>query len=48
LAVPFCGDYVEANIWTDAEKAEHARAQAQRVVADAADAAVLRRLGAGK
>jgi hypothetical protein len=30
LGVPFCGDYVEANAWTDEEKAKYARFAAKR------------------
>ncbi|MDR2862596.1 MAG: hypothetical protein LBV54_01780 [Puniceicoccales bacterium] len=44
MSVPFCGDYQEANIWTDTEKAKHAKYQAKRDTANAADAAVLQLL----
>ncbi|MDR2844555.1 MAG: hypothetical protein LBV28_00475, partial [Puniceicoccales bacterium] len=44
MSVPFCGDYLEANLWTDAEKAKHAHYQAKRDTANAADALVLQRL----
>jgi len=30
LLVPFCGDYLEANAWSDAEKQKYARYQAKR------------------
>ncbi len=30
LGVPFCGDYVEANTWTDEERAKHERYAAKR------------------
>jgi len=30
LGVPFCGDYVEANIWNDGEKSKYDRYQAKR------------------
>jgi len=30
LLVPYCGDYLEANAWSDAEKAKYARYQAKR------------------
>jgi len=30
LGVPYCGDYVEANIWTDEERAKHERYAAKR------------------
>ncbi len=30
LAVPFCGDYVQANLWTDSEKAKYEEYLAQR------------------
>ncbi|MDR1497926.1 MAG: hypothetical protein LBS59_05895 [Puniceicoccales bacterium] len=44
LGVPYCGDYQEANIWNDANKAKHAKYQAKRDLADAADAKTLRAL----
>jgi expansin (peptidoglycan-binding protein) len=30
LGVPFCGDYVEANAWTEAEKAKYQHFQDKR------------------
>ena len=45
LAVPFCGDYVEANTWNDEEMAKHERYKAKRDRADAEDAATLKALG---
>jgi hypothetical protein len=30
LLVPYCGDYTEANAWSDGEKAKYARFQAKR------------------
>lgn len=37
LGVPYCGDYVEANIWTDAERAKHERYAAKRQRLEAED-----------
>ena len=30
LAVPFCGDYVEANAWNEAEKSKHEHFERKR------------------
>jgi hypothetical protein len=38
LAVPFCGDYTEANAWTDAEKERYAHFMAKRSALAAVDA----------
>jgi hypothetical protein len=37
LGVPFCGDYVEANTWTDEERAKHDRYTAKRLRYDDED-----------
>jgi hypothetical protein len=44
MAVPFCGDYEEANSWDDAEKAKHAHYQAKRDEATRIDMETLSRL----
>ncbi|MDD2598024.1 MAG: hypothetical protein PHO37_02195 [Kiritimatiellae bacterium] len=44
LGVPFCADYVEANLWNDAEKKKHAHFQAKRDRADQEDQETLKRL----
>jgi len=44
LGVPFCEDYLEANLWNDAEKEKYARAKAKRDRADQEDQATLKRL----
>ena len=48
LAVPFCGDYVEANAWTPEEMAKHEKYKVKRDRADAEDAATLSALRKAK
>ena len=45
LAVPFCGDYVEANSWDETEMKKHLQYKVKRDRADAEDAATLKALG---
>lgn len=44
LSVPFCADYVEANIWDEAEKKKYEHFQAKRDRADQEDQETLKRL----
>jgi len=44
LAVPFCGDYVEANTWDDTEMKKHLQYKAKRDAADQLDAETLKAL----
>ncbi len=44
LGVPFCADYLEANLWNDAEREKYARYKAKRDRADQEDQATLKRL----
>lgn len=39
LGVPFCGDYLEANIWSDDDKRRSDYTMEKRKLADAEDAA---------
>ena len=52
LGVPYCGDYVEANTWTDEERAKHDRYAAKRQRYDEEDrqntAAWMQQRGGGK
>ncbi|HNX35348.1 MAG TPA: hypothetical protein PKM57_12015 [Kiritimatiellia bacterium] len=48
LGVPFCGDYTEANAWTDAERAKYEQYKAKRDRAAAEDQATLMRLAAAR
>jgi hypothetical protein len=38
LGVPFCGDYLQANAWTEAEQARYAHFLAKRQAAEANEA----------
>jgi hypothetical protein len=44
LGVPFCEDYVEANIWNDKEKAKFQRAMDKRLRGEKEDQKTLKRL----
>jgi hypothetical protein len=44
LGVPFCGNYLEANAWSDAEKALHDKFAAKRQAMDAAEATQIKAL----
>jgi cytochrome c553 len=46
MSVPYSGDYIEGNIWTEAERAKHERYQHKREALTAADVAVLKTLKA--
>jgi hypothetical protein len=46
LAVPFCGDYVEANTWDEGEMKKHLQYKVKRDRADAEDEATWKALGA--
>jgi len=46
LAVPFCGDYLEANSWDEEEMKKHEFYKVKRDRADAEDAETLKALGA--
>jgi len=44
LAVPFCGDYTEANTWNETDKGKYARYQAKRERMGAEEAANIQAL----
>lgn len=48
LGVPFCEDYVEANIWNEADKAKYQRGLKKRIQADKEDQETLKRLAGRK
>ncbi len=48
LLVPFCGDYVEANAWNDAEKQKYARYQAKRERMEAVERANIKAMLAAR
>ena len=48
LLVPFCGDYVEGNIWNDGDKAKHKRFMDKRRRMEAIEAANIQEMLTGK